>query len=238
VGSTIDWNPRRRDHRRLLKKNIHGNKYLQAAWNKYGEDQFEFIVIEKFEECSEVDLRIKEQEWVEKLQSHKEGFNCAYPVKQHAPSERMTEAHEAYWNGLDKNEKAERVAYLKTEDHQQKATKGKQTEEHRLDKSIKAKKQWSDPAYDEKRIELRDRINSLKKDPEFWKNRAEKIRVKWQDPEYRAKHIAQILEANKKAAEAKKIQWADPEYRAKNIARMIEMGKRPKPRKNKEGKLK
>jgi group I intron endonuclease len=33
-------------HIRLLNRNTHPNKHLQSAWNKYGEDNFEFKVIE------------------------------------------------------------------------------------------------------------------------------------------------------------------------------------------------
>lgn len=33
-------------HQWKLRKNSHDNKYLQAAWNKYGEENFEFSVVE------------------------------------------------------------------------------------------------------------------------------------------------------------------------------------------------
>ena len=34
-------------HRTLLRSNKHYNQYLQRAWNKYGEENFEFIVVEE-----------------------------------------------------------------------------------------------------------------------------------------------------------------------------------------------
>lgn len=46
VGSTKDFNNRWRTHKSTLSKNIHPNDYLQRAWNKYGEQSFEFIIIE------------------------------------------------------------------------------------------------------------------------------------------------------------------------------------------------
>ena len=46
VGSTIDKKRRFRQHRRLLRRNAHHCKHLQAAWNKYGEDCFKFEVVE------------------------------------------------------------------------------------------------------------------------------------------------------------------------------------------------
>lgn len=35
-------------HKSNLRKNRHPNKHLQSAWNKYGELNFEFIIVEKF----------------------------------------------------------------------------------------------------------------------------------------------------------------------------------------------
>ncbi|HEX5125660.1 MAG TPA: GIY-YIG nuclease family protein [Rhodocyclaceae bacterium] len=53
------------EHRRKLRRNKHSNPYLQNAWNKYGEDAFEFIVLE---ECShnEAFLMLAEADWMEK----------------------------------------------------------------------------------------------------------------------------------------------------------------------------
>lgn len=226
VGSTTNKNPRWSGHKNKLRKGKHHSALLQSAWNKYGEDQFEFVVIEKFEECTETDLRIKEQGWIEKLNTHKDGFNCAYPVKQHAPSERMTEAHLTYWNSLNEERKNERIAHLRTVEQQLRATKGKQTEEHKSIKREKAKAQWANPEYDKTREELSDRFKGFHKDPKFWENRALKLKANWQDPEYRERHSSQIAEARKKAVQRKKELWADPEYRAKHIEHMRAMAKK------------
>lgn len=46
VGSTtMSFKKRFQHHISMLRKNAHKNKYLQNAWNKYGEDNFEFNVI-------------------------------------------------------------------------------------------------------------------------------------------------------------------------------------------------
>jgi group I intron endonuclease len=44
-----------------LRKNIHKNPHLQSAWNKYGESNFRFIVLE---ECPQEELLKKEDEWI------------------------------------------------------------------------------------------------------------------------------------------------------------------------------
>ena len=48
VGSTIRVNPQKRwwRHTKDLRSNIHHSRHLQRAWNKYGGDKFEFVIIE------------------------------------------------------------------------------------------------------------------------------------------------------------------------------------------------
>lgn len=50
VGSTINKKVRFRQHRKLLRGDRHHCKHLQAAWNKYGEDKFDFRVVEEVPE--------------------------------------------------------------------------------------------------------------------------------------------------------------------------------------------
>jgi group I intron endonuclease len=47
IGSSNDIVKRKKEHLRSLRKGNHHCKYLQNAWNKYGESSFRFIVIEK-----------------------------------------------------------------------------------------------------------------------------------------------------------------------------------------------
>lgn len=54
VGQTIrDVTERWIEHRKQLRGNRHGTPHLQAAWNKYGEQAFEFCVIETFATIAE-----------------------------------------------------------------------------------------------------------------------------------------------------------------------------------------
>lgn len=47
IGSTIiSFTKRLEHHRCLLRNGTHKNTYLQNAWNKYGEDNFEFNILE------------------------------------------------------------------------------------------------------------------------------------------------------------------------------------------------
>lgn len=57
IGQSIDIKDRWRRHISELNNNNHHNDYLQKAWNKYGEYDFEFYVLEY---CDNSDLNNKE----------------------------------------------------------------------------------------------------------------------------------------------------------------------------------
>ena len=45
IGQSKNIERRINNHKNLLRKNEHHNEYLQRAWNKYGEDCFQFYII-------------------------------------------------------------------------------------------------------------------------------------------------------------------------------------------------
>ena len=50
IGSSVNVEKRFNSHRKELIANCHNNSHLQHAWNKYGEDAFEFSVIEEVQD--------------------------------------------------------------------------------------------------------------------------------------------------------------------------------------------
>jgi hypothetical protein len=61
VGSAVNMKKRWYEHRRALRKGCHRNPYLQNAWAKYGEANFEFSILE----LAPVEhLTQAEQEWI------------------------------------------------------------------------------------------------------------------------------------------------------------------------------
>lgn len=58
-------------HRPFLRKGDHPNDHLQHSWSKYGEDNFEFEVIE---ECDESLLAEREEHWIEHHKSWNRQF--------------------------------------------------------------------------------------------------------------------------------------------------------------------
>tara|TARA_R110002126_G_scaffold47605_3_gene133347 strand:+ start:2964 stop:3617 length:654 start_codon:yes stop_codon:yes gene_type:complete len=72
VGSSINIKNRWRQHKFTLRKNTHANKHLQSAWNKHGEENFEFTLVE---ECEDLDS--KELYWIDVYQANDraKGYN-------------------------------------------------------------------------------------------------------------------------------------------------------------------
>jgi len=62
IGSSKRLKRRWYIHKGQLRKNKHHSIYLQRAWNKYGEQAFEFIIIEETENLFE-----REQHWIDTL---------------------------------------------------------------------------------------------------------------------------------------------------------------------------
>lgn len=63
IGSAaVSLNKRRTHHLCTLRKGTHCNSHLQSAWNKYGEDAFEFTVVET---CDKSRCIAREQYWID-----------------------------------------------------------------------------------------------------------------------------------------------------------------------------
>lgn len=62
IGQTLDIRERWATHRRELNKGTHPNKYLQNAWNKYGDKSFKF---KKLEYCDPEHLDEREQHYLD-----------------------------------------------------------------------------------------------------------------------------------------------------------------------------
>ena len=74
LGSTNNYKIRFRKHKYDLKNQKHVNKHLQNAWNKYGEEVFNFEIIGTFENLKET-----EQEFLDNLD-----FNKVYNISPNA----------------------------------------------------------------------------------------------------------------------------------------------------------
>ena len=66
IGSTNDKGRRWYNHKWRLANNCHRNQHLQRAYNKYGSDNFEFVVVEQVDKIS--DLIQREQYYMDILE--------------------------------------------------------------------------------------------------------------------------------------------------------------------------
>lgn len=76
IGSTEDYTRRKQNHKYSLRHNCHPNQYLQNAFNKYGEENFKFEIIEY---CEINELIIKEQHYLDLYKTYKNniGYNLS-----------------------------------------------------------------------------------------------------------------------------------------------------------------
>lgn len=77
VGSSYDVKHRLASHKSILRKGK-GNQHFQNAWDKHGEDSFEFLILEKLrQDITKTQLEFQEQWWMDRYQSYKcdKGFN-------------------------------------------------------------------------------------------------------------------------------------------------------------------
>lgn len=75
IGRAFNLDMRWRTHKSALNKNKHTNEYLQFAWNKYGESDFKFFILETIIDKNKIIQR--EQHWIDILQAcnREKGFN-------------------------------------------------------------------------------------------------------------------------------------------------------------------
>ena len=63
IGSSVNIKERWQEHRRRLRNNTHENIFLQRAYNKYGKENFKFIIHEVVSDESKL-IEI-EQYWID-----------------------------------------------------------------------------------------------------------------------------------------------------------------------------
>jgi len=78
IGQSVNVFKRVNIHRTNLRRGVHGNNHLQLSWNKYGEDSFQFEIVEF---CEEELLNSKECSWIAFYNSADKhnGYNSMIP---------------------------------------------------------------------------------------------------------------------------------------------------------------
>lgn len=77
IGSSFKLKTRRSTHLTELRANRHHSIKLQNAYNKYGEDNFIFEVLEELDNLTRDELFQREQYYMENYSSFKDGYNMS-----------------------------------------------------------------------------------------------------------------------------------------------------------------
>lgn len=97
VGSALNFRRRWLGHLRGLRSNKHHARYLQHAFNSYGESVFTFIVIEVIAPDLIHTLLEREQMWINRL---KPAYNTMKDIKSHLGIKRSAETRSKIANAL------------------------------------------------------------------------------------------------------------------------------------------
>src|ERR1035437_1042934 len=108
IGSASCWHKRRGAHIACLRRNKHKNPHLQRSWNKYGEENFEFEIIQH---CNINQLIEREQYYIDALRvcNDKYGFNMN-PIAGTTLGRKMSVSAKKkigdFWRGKPKSKQA------------------------------------------------------------------------------------------------------------------------------------
>ncbi|MDE1907283.1 MAG: GIY-YIG nuclease family protein [Rhodospirillales bacterium] len=135
VGSTRNLMRRITKHKNELKYGRHHAYKLQQSWDKHGESAFEFIVLEyiKDAQISQEDLFVREQFWIDFLDSYNKGYNVSPLADSLYASKACEEIKEKHKKG--------REGYKHSEETKQKigaAHKGRKKSSEQIEKMREA----------------------------------------------------------------------------------------------------
>lgn len=184
VGQTTreDALTRWKEHRSSLQIGNHWNRFLQRAWNKYGESDFKFYVIHSCD--SHEQLNESETSYIEKFNTMKPryGFNLRSGGKTNTFSEssrkKLSLAAKRQWKTQDRKLIGEKISLATKEAMKNLSdeTKARMTS-HIQDVAVRKKISdsvkllWQDPEYRKKGIN-----RTYHKDPEFRKRQSERMK--------------------------------------------------------------
>ena len=196
-------------HKPRLRKGKHENAHLQHAWNKYGENKFEFLILE---ECEESVLANKEEYWIEHYKSwdREFGYNLSRIVEgqivfEKETRQKMSKATKKSWK--DKTIRAKRIE----------AIKESVTDETRQKLSDIRKENWQDPDYQKEKSEFMTKTWAKKKS-----ELKKKLKIAWKSDATRENHqLSCTQEKRKIMGDASRSWW---ESQAKPVLQLTESG--------------
>jgi group I intron endonuclease len=110
IGSSIDIPARWRSHAHKLRRGKHHSLHLQSAWNKYGSDNFDFVILE---ECGSEEILAREQFYLDRdfpeyNTIRHAGNNSGFKFSEQA-IKRMSEIHTGFRHSEESKLKMSRI---------------------------------------------------------------------------------------------------------------------------------
>jgi group I intron endonuclease len=93
IGSAVNIHDRCEHHRSSLRRGDHANSHLQAAWNKYGEANFEFMMLETVKRR---DLLGAEQKWLDNTKAYVRGIGFNIFETAGSPGDALAQTWEGF----------------------------------------------------------------------------------------------------------------------------------------------
>lgn len=156
VGQSNNINRRIREHLCHLRENRHSNVHWQNSWNKYGEENYTWEVLEY---CSVEELNERETYWIKELNTlSPNGFNhtCGGDC-QHEISDDLRSKFQECWT-IERRNKQKIIS---------KSLMDSLTEEERIERGKKISNAFTD--------DRKERMRDFKK--QFWENIPEEKRL-------------------------------------------------------------
>lgn len=242
IGSAVNIKRRWDNHKALLRNNKHWISYFQNSWNKYGEADFEFHVIEY---CQKEKLIEREQFYLDIFKAVKHGFNLnpnatsllGYKHSAKTRGKMLEIQRKRFSNPLFR----EKHRQMMRSDRWKESVRNGITPETKILQSRKAKERCAatgEKVKMQKRTELswqnpeirRKRIAGLN-NPDVAAKNSERMRQYMSNPENR-KHLSAMAtkqfadpEVRKRMSLLKKEQCSNPEFRLKQSARNVKFSK-------------
>lgn len=196
VGQTINVRIRWQLHRSDLRKGKHRNRYLQAAWNKYGSDAFVFAIHKDMRNVPNNELaKALNQEEITLLSSLEETYNLMEAGQSGTVASEQTKAllkkrrHET-WSNPAFREKQRAGIMERYADAEWKAARDAAVKEGKNQPNAKAA--------------VSAQMSALWQTKEHREAMSERRKTNWQDPTYRAQQTV-----------SRSATWDDPEVRRK-----------------------
>lgn len=154
IGQSVDIYTRWRHERNALNSKSNAwNIHLQRAWKKYGEDNFEFFIVE---ECNKDELNIRETYWIKYYNSFYDGYNMTYGGDGGTVGYKHTEEAKKKMSETKKNT----ISPMKNPDVVLKTVESRKWYRHSED----VKKKISDAWTEDMKLDAANRLSNRNKD--------------------------------------------------------------------------